>query len=402
MCLDDGRTSAVGCNAVQDSNGAHLGRERGRVRRRERDAMTSERLKEIVMMDSSATPGPWSRVDNENQHWGLRRVHGPAVRVGGFTIATDLTIEEGWQIESDCNFIAASRTAVPELLAHVADLTTRLAAETEARQAAERKAEELEASITEHVKRRTQARWDSADSQVEDMRLATVEHLEAREKAERERDERKEREQLLRDALGGPCPITGLRFFMVIQHPSLGWVATYGGPFDSYTTPTRDDDGGWSRERYDHDEGGWVDGCESIDVGLIVRSEEDDAELTEAAKERDALRTELATVRERLGRACHFVIKPPPSAFAKAPMTAEDPADTFDADLDRVEIGQSSSDGKFRIVGFIGHGPFAELFAPILGKDGRWHDRPEEETESFGILTGFDSSDAAFAALKSP
>lgn len=99
--------------------------------------MTPEKLKEIVMMDSSATPGPWSRVDNENQHWGLRRVHGPAVRVGGFTIATDLTIEEGWQIESDCNFIAASRTAVPELLAHVADLTTRLAAETEAREMAE-------------------------------------------------------------------------------------------------------------------------------------------------------------------------------------------------------------------------------------------------------------------------
>lgn len=87
--------------------------------------MTPERLKEIVMMDSSATPGPWSRVDNENQHWGLRRVHGPAVRVGGFTIATDLTIEEGWQIESDCNFIAAARTAVPDLLAHVAALTAR-------------------------------------------------------------------------------------------------------------------------------------------------------------------------------------------------------------------------------------------------------------------------------------
>lgn len=109
--------------------------------------MTPERLKEIVMMDSSATPGPWSRVDNENQHWGLRRVHGPAVRVGGFTIATDLTIEEGWQIESDCNFIAASRTAVPELLAHVASLTTRLAAETEARERAEAECEKNDTEI---------------------------------------------------------------------------------------------------------------------------------------------------------------------------------------------------------------------------------------------------------------
>ncbi|XFL61004.1 hypothetical protein AAHX50_07285 [Klebsiella pneumoniae] len=56
------------------------------------------------------------------------------------------------------------------------------------------------------------------------------------------------------------CPITGRRFFLWIEHPELGYVPTYGGPYDSYTIPTRDSDGEFSCERYDHDFGGWVDG----------------------------------------------------------------------------------------------------------------------------------------------
>jgi hypothetical protein len=60
------------------------------------------------------------------------------------------------------------------------------------------------------------------------------------------------------------CPITGLPFFMNIEHPELGMIATYGGPFDSYTIPTADDDdeGCFRSERYDHDVGGWIEGGE--------------------------------------------------------------------------------------------------------------------------------------------
>ncbi|EFI4116181.1 ead/Ea22-like family protein, partial [Escherichia coli] len=55
------------------------------------------------------------------------------------------------------------------------------------------------------------------------------------------------------------CPITGRTFFMWIEHPTLGNVPTYGGPLDSYTIPTKDGDGEFSCEHYDHDFGGWVE-----------------------------------------------------------------------------------------------------------------------------------------------
>lgn len=60
------------------------------------------------------------------------------------------------------------------------------------------------------------------------------------------------------------CPITNLPLFMEIEHPSLGLVPTYGGPYDSYTIPEVDDDGDFVRYRYDHDEGCWVDGVETV------------------------------------------------------------------------------------------------------------------------------------------
>lgn len=69
------------------------------------------------------------------------------------------------------------------------------------------------------------------------------------------------------------CPITGRRFFMWIEHPELGYVPTYGGPYDSYTIPTRDGDGEFSCERYDHDVGGWVDG-ECVGAYLIDDDEQ--------------------------------------------------------------------------------------------------------------------------------
>ncbi|MGG5965150.1 ead/Ea22-like family protein [Salmonella enterica] len=69
------------------------------------------------------------------------------------------------------------------------------------------------------------------------------------------------------------CPVTGRKFFMWIEHETLGYVPTYGGPFDSYTIPTRDSSGEFSCERYDHDFGGWVEG-EFIGLYLIDDDEQ--------------------------------------------------------------------------------------------------------------------------------
>ncbi|EFM3801165.1 ead/Ea22-like family protein, partial [Escherichia coli] len=84
------------------------------------------------------------------------------------------------------------------------------------------------------------------------------------------------------------CPITGRAFFMWIEHPTLGNVPTYGGPLDSYTIPTKDGDGEFSCERYDHDFGGWV---ESECLGLYLIDDREQCrvyELEERVKELDA------------------------------------------------------------------------------------------------------------------
>ncbi|EOY0511919.1 hypothetical protein ACP1FB_002795 [Salmonella enterica] len=60
---------------------------------------------------------------------------------------------------------------------------------------------------------------------------------------------------------------------MWIEHETLGYVPTYGGPFDSYTIPTRNSSGEFSCERYDHDVGGWVGG-EFIGLYLIDDDEQ--------------------------------------------------------------------------------------------------------------------------------
>jgi len=74
------------------------------------------------------------------------------------------------------------------------------------------------------------------------------------------------------------CPITLFPFFMWIEHPDLGWVPTYGGPFDSYTIPEPDMeqtcpriDLEYYRRRYDHDEGGWrLDEVESVELRVVA------------------------------------------------------------------------------------------------------------------------------------
>ncbi len=74
------------------------------------------------------------------------------------------------------------------------------------------------------------------------------------------------------------CPITGRMFFMWIEHETLGYVPTYGGPFDSYTIPTRDSDGEFSCERYDHDFGGWREGeC----IGLYLTDDDEQCRVHE-------------------------------------------------------------------------------------------------------------------------
>lgn len=70
------------------------------------------------------------------------------------------------------------------------------------------------------------------------------------------------------------CPITGLPFFMWIEHHKTGQrVPTYGGPYDSYTIPVQDEDGSYCRERYDHDNGWWVTD-EVDDVGVQIVSDQ--------------------------------------------------------------------------------------------------------------------------------
>ncbi|GKW24354.1 hypothetical protein PEC311524_19480 [Pectobacterium carotovorum subsp. carotovorum] len=54
-------------------------------------------------------------------------------------------------------------------------------------------------------------------------------------------------------------PISGREFFLWLEHPTLGCVPTYGGPYDSFTLTERDENGEFFRHRYDHDEGAWVD-----------------------------------------------------------------------------------------------------------------------------------------------
>lgn len=80
-------------------------------------------------------------------------------------------------------------------------------------------------------------------------------------------------------------PITRYPLFMWISHPELGYVPTYGGPYDSYTLTERDSNGEFFRHRYDHDFGGWV---EDEYIGVIVVEDwlpKDQAELDEYVKD---------------------------------------------------------------------------------------------------------------------
>jgi len=119
---------------------------------------------------------------------------------------------------------------------------------------------------------------DAALSALKSERDALAERVE---KAEREREVLTVQ---LAERVIAPdrCPITGRPFFMAIDG-----LATYGGPYDSYTIPVRDDDGSYVWRRYDHDEGGWVEDDESFSNADVDR-----AEAAEAAAEK--LKSDLA------------------------------------------------------------------------------------------------------------
>lgn len=89
------------------------------------------------------------------------------------------------------------------------------------------------------------------------------------------------------------CPITGRAFFMWIDHPKLGNVPTYGGPLDSYTIPTKDGDGEFSCERYDHDFGGWV---ESECLGLYLIDDKEQCRVYELEERIAELEVNLAAL----------------------------------------------------------------------------------------------------------
>lgn len=58
------------------------------------------------------------------------------------------------------------------------------------------------------------------------------------------------------------CPISGRPFWGNIDHPKRGMLATYGGPFDTYSIPYLDEDDELRVERFDQDRGEWIEGGE--------------------------------------------------------------------------------------------------------------------------------------------
>lgn len=75
---------------------------------------------------------------------------------------------------------------------------------------------------------------------------------------------------------GAKCPFSGRPYFMHIEHPELGQVPTYGGPYSSYTVPVPGSDscaplreGELHCERYDHEAGCWSEGGEGTRLYVV-------------------------------------------------------------------------------------------------------------------------------------
>lgn len=123
----------------------------------------------------------------------------------------------------------------------------------------------------------------------------------------RQRDEYKSYADAAREAMENLVdPVTGYKFFMLLSRDeadgSVSHHVTFGGPFDSYTLAERDDDDEQGAttflvEHYDHDRGGWVEGCEKVDGVLLT--DEAYNELLDA--ERAAEKVEELIQRSSLG-----------------------------------------------------------------------------------------------------
>ena len=129
------------------------------------------------------------------------------------------------------------------------------------------------------------------------------------------------------------CPITRRDFFMVIDHPDLGMVPTYGGPFDSYTIPEMEGEPdqeyherGLLVHRYDHDEGAWVD---DESIGLRVINEDTLHEFMAAAEQPSEDKRELLTAASHALRSYQY--------GNAAPDLAEAIADRIDAAIAKGE-----------------------------------------------------------------
>lgn len=106
------------------------------------------------------------------------------------------------------------------------------------------------------------------------------------------------------------CPITNRPFFMTIQHPTLGFVPTFGGPYDSYTLAERNDDGEFFVQKFDHDEGCWYpDEYENLCVLVVDADEYHElkdqltsalAKVKELEGERDEARAKIKTVADAI------------------------------------------------------------------------------------------------------
>lgn len=122
--------------------------------------MTPERLKEIAERRKASTPG-----------WHLRDEHSGVVRVhdGAILMPCDMATP------MDIVFAADAQRAVDDLTDHVASLTTRLAAETEARERAEQERDACHRAKDENddrfMRERDEAREAAAEYQ---RRLAAV------------------------------------------------------------------------------------------------------------------------------------------------------------------------------------------------------------------------------------
>lgn len=64
------------------------------------------------------TPQRWHVRNDANNHWGMREVVGPALRVVGFTSGIGMTLEQSRAVERDARLIAA----VPEMIGFIREV----------------------------------------------------------------------------------------------------------------------------------------------------------------------------------------------------------------------------------------------------------------------------------------